>query len=1067
MKILLPIFLLFSVSLSAQIKWQNTKGTEGAPIIKIYSNSQFAFVFDAFAMYRTTDGKSWQQIDQPDLYAVALNDTKMVALQNYYQYAQTGDKNIFSFVVSLDQGLTWQKRKSPPTASGGFFNDIAVSSHGIYVSDGSVGKLYRSVDDGLSWDSIPVVTQYSYDIYQFNDRIYIQANNSIYLLDPVGLTWTNITDQIGQHDYINGWYAQNDTFLLSTQGEVFSSLDAGLTWSRSDFPNQNNLVAFARSGNRFYANKEWNRLYSSDDFGKTWQPSAPLASLVFLSNIGNTVLVSTVTKGIQRLDESSMTFVDANSGLYSGTVSGLAIVNEKLYASGSHGLYEYDIKDQLWDYQALLPSSAQYGLITVKASPAGKLATMNQYSDTLNLSADGGLTWQTRDLGQIIWTSIENLYWVGERLCVQGGNGVQCSSNYGQIWTPQIIDFMNDPVSFKGKYYGLGYDVLYTSSDTDPYWTASTNPLPSTFQFLTATKDKLFGLALSGDWSLGTLQSALYTSSDGISWEYANDGLPFVEEHTSWHEQPKTAVLQSGSSYYFHSPSVGIFQSIDSCKTWVPYIWTQYGTSVAIFDTTIFAGSYGGGVVKVSTQNTSQSTVKRGIVYKDENKNGQFDSGEAQLPNVRINLKQSGNWFPYWFTTTNQEGKFAISTSSTSVDTLRPILPDTSLVKAIFPDYRLTDAPSNSEFGVQFKYDTTSLAITGSYLAGPRPGFNLSIGLVVNNTGSLPANGQFGVKFDSDFQFTGATPPPTQIIGTDSAVWALPNIPIFSSAYFRIDGTINQQAQLGSTLKTVATLYTSGQDYNKQDDQVTLCDTIVGSYDPNDKRVEPSIGLTHDEITNGKELIYTIRFQNTGTSLAEKVRITDLLSSQLDYTTFRFVGSSHRVTSLRMQQGGLLEFVFDQINLPDSTSNEPGSHGFVRFSLQRKKAYAPNFQIDNKAAIFFDFNDPIITNTVKTQLYTPTTISTHQPPQLVVAKNLVSPNPNQGSFQIELEPPFTSDALVQLAIYAENGQLVNISQLQPTNGLVKVNRLDLPSGCYLLQLRQNHKMQSLKVLIQR
>jgi hypothetical protein len=62
---------------------------------------------------------------------------------------------------------------------------------------------------------------------------------------------------------------------------------------------------------------------------------------------------------------------------------------------------------------------------------------------------------------------------------------------------------------------------------------------------------------------------------------------------------------------------------------------------------------------------------------------------------------------------------------------------------------------------------------------------------------------------------------------------------------------------------------------------------------------------------------------------------------------------------------GVLKFNYPKIYLPDSTSNEPGSHGFVQYKIKTKNNLSLTDTIKNTANIYFDFNAPIITNTTK------------------------------------------------------------------------------------------------------
>ncbi len=133
---------------------------------------------------------------------------------------------------------------------------------------------------------------------------------------------------------------------------------------------------------------------------------------------------------------------------------------------------------------------------------------------------------------------------------------------------------------------------------------------------------------------------------------------------------------------------------------------------------------------------------------------------------------------------------------------------------------------------------------------------------------------------------------------------------------------------------------------------------MVGAFDPNDKQVVPE-AMTPEQVQAGKKLEYTIRFQNTGTFPAERVIITDTLSTDLLWNTMDLVSSSH-ATEWYIQQG-VLHFVMDPIYLPDSTSDEPNSHGYVKFRMAPRSSLLAGAQIENIANIYFDFNEPVIT----------------------------------------------------------------------------------------------------------
>lgn len=142
------------------------------------------------------------------------------------------------------------------------------------------------------------------------------------------------------------------------------------------------------------------------------------------------------------------------------------------------------------------------------------------------------------------------------------------------------------------------------------------------------------------------------------------------------------------------------------------------------------------------------------------------------------------------------------------------------------------------------------------------------------------------------------------------------------------------------------------------------CQTIVGSYDPNDKAVHPQGIANQHYIEEGTELTYKIRFQNTGNDVAFRVTIVDTIQSDfLDLQSFKILSTSHSYDA-RIEDKNVLIVEFNDIMLPDSTSNEPESHGFVQYRINSFADAPKRSVITNTGDIYFDYNQPITTNTV-------------------------------------------------------------------------------------------------------
>ncbi len=152
-----------------------------------------------------------------------------------------------------------------------------------------------------------------------------------------------------------------------------------------------------------------------------------------------------------------------------------------------------------------------------------------------------------------------------------------------------------------------------------------------------------------------------------------------------------------------------------------------------------------------------------------------------------------------------------------------------------------------------------------------------------------------------------------------------------------------------------------------------LCMPVRNSYDPNDKQAFP-LGFGEEHIIRpGTPLDYTIRFQNTGNDTAFAVVLRDTLSPHLDLTRIVPMGSSHPFEMAQLNDN-VLHFSFPGIMLPDSTTNPAGSQGYVQFRVYPKPGLPLGTVVENRAAIYFDYNPPIITNTV-TRKYQEFTVS--------------------------------------------------------------------------------------------
>ena len=254
---------------------------------------------------------------------------------------------------------------------------------------------------------------------------------------------------------------------------------------------------------------------------------------------------------------------------------------------------------------------------------------------------------------------------------------------------------------------------------------------------------------------------------------------------------------------------------------------------------------------------------------------------------------------------------------------------------------------------------------------------------------------------------------------------------------------------LGSVLQYYMRIYPDDDDVSRADNVQEWQSTVVGSYDPNDKQVSPGESEFGGKIFERDTLLrYTIRFQNTGTYPATTVEIRDTLDEDLDITSFQLGGSSHS-SNLRMLMDGnrILIFRFENINLPDSTTSFDYSQGYVSFSIKRKPGFVPGTEIRNRAAIYFDFNQPVITNEVVSVLSLPLGLRPEPTWEAVIF-----PNPNNGVFVAQLPEPARLGTT--LRVLNSTGQFLREIEVEAGATQLPLRMAEVPPGLYLLQFLQ-------------
>lgn len=355
----------------------------------------------------------------------------------------------------------------------------------------------------------------------------------------------------------------------------------------------------------------------------------------------------------------------------------------------------------------------------------------------------------------------------------------------------------------------------------------------------------------------------------------------------------------------------------------------------------------------------------RGYVYYDLNGNNRKDDDEALVNNIHVvsakKDRQSVSSYThngYYFNEVDT-GTFVTKPRIVYNKQYFTVTPDS--VTSTFASYYQQGTANFALRAIPGQRDLRTVIVG---LDAARAGFEAHYKLLCYNAGTdtVPAG---MIRFVKDHRVTvRSASPAASATNADTLQWAYTDLKPFDTLAFFITVEIARPpaVNFGDWLKYSSSIDPIDNDRQKGDNKFYLFHLVTGSFDPNDKMESHGDRYTTADLRNNEFLNYTIRFQNTGTDTAFTVVIKDTLSDRLDWQSMEVLSASHDY-SFKIVDGRYCSWTFNRINLPDSNRNEPASHGYINFRIKPAGGLKAGDAISNSAAIYFDYNEPVITNT--------------------------------------------------------------------------------------------------------
>ena len=374
--------------------------------------------------------------------------------------------------------------------------------------------------------------------------------------------------------------------------------------------------------------------------------------------------------------------------------------------------------------------------------------------------------------------------------------------------------------------------------------------------------------------------------------------------------------------------------------------------------------------------------------------------------------------------------------------------------------------------GLDFHFlnnNATDLRIQQKPLRTAQPGYPYSLRLEICNDGNSAIPGTIDVEYGALLgslvnrhfsQHAGAILMNGENSGSpnNTASFNFPNLTAGACELLQFDFETATATAVGSEFITDVLVGPLNGDPTPANNASVVYNTVAGSFDPNSVLAYPARnGNPKDggEILRfeDKTILYQIFFQNTGNASVDLVVVRDLLDQNLDLSTIRNVSASHPMKVAISEDNKELVFKFENINLPDSTSDYAGSIGSIQFEIDLKPGLPVGVEVKKQVSIFFDFNSPVITN--------------QNVLEIVGSSNTTASN---SANQLELLPNPT-DALVGFYCHAPStvrvfnamGALLKTAVFEA--GLQEINTAELPNGIYMVYMETNGVFRNGKLVV--
>lgn len=538
--------------------------------------------------------------------------------------------------LSTNNGANWVEVNSGITD----LRILCLAAENSRVVAGTPHGIFQSTDNGKTWNTSNsgLLNNDVCSIISVDSSLFVGTGNGIYR-SVNGSNWTYSGSGLPSGDNVFCLAYSNKTLIAGIRGgdAIYFSIDNGANWTAATISSRTSeCYCFAVYGNKVLAST-FDGIYLSIDNGKNWvEANYGLPTRPFIYAIvkcGSTLLASSEF-GIYRSVDSGAHWTADNSGTFTKHISSSIEKGTDIFAGTNDGVFHSVDNGTNW-----ISSSSGItvtDIASLTTTNKSLFAGVGRTKGSLCISKDYGVSWAELNNDLPADFVISSMTTKESDIFIGTDSGVYRSSNNGDNWTSASSGFPSDntfitslavcgPALFAGTYTGV-----YRSMDNGQSWYGI-----------------LYNSELSRVWSFALCDSEIFVSlaskgiflsnDNGNHWIPVNSGLQeggrdvrtlsvcgsslFVgtsyglyrsDNHGALWERTKldvpdltniTSVVQYRTSLFASTEGSGVFLSMDNGANWAACnigLHPKSITSLAIIDSTLFAGTYYFGVWKLN-----------------------------------------------------------------------------------------------------------------------------------------------------------------------------------------------------------------------------------------------------------------------------------------------------------------------------------------------------------------------------------------------------------------------------------------------------------------------------------